>query len=244
MNGSTRSKLFLGISSGIYFSTFLLGLTALPPGPWTHTVMAAVEKNPAQSNRSTQKAPAIKSIGTVSDVSGNAWIIRNSKKIPAQAGEPVFDGEDIITEDGAQVKLVLTKKEAAFLVKKESHLNIRKTSPDSWWIDLDHGMLLSYVKPSPSSSLKSRFQVKTRNAVMGVRGTIFFIKAEPNKDVFLCTCSGMVSIDNKAIIIGKHHDSPKLIKAGPQPLAKRLLATEKGEDHTDAEAAALAKLIE
>ena len=78
---------------------------------------------------------------------------------------------------------------------------------------------------------------------MGVRGTVFFVKAEPGKDVLLCTCSGIVAVDEKAIIIGKHHDSPRWIQAGTTPIGKRLKPAEKGEEHSDVEAGHLAKLL-
>lgn len=71
---------------------------------------------------------------------------------------------------------------------------------------------------------------------MGVRGTVFFVKTEPKKSPLLCVCSGVVTVDEKAIIVGKNHDSPKGPVGNMQPATV-------GEDHTDAEGDLLGQLM-
>jgi hypothetical protein len=181
------------------------------------------------------------------EVSGSVWLVQRgnplSKRTPATRGATLSGNEILLTEGDSRAKLIIGNQEAALLVKKESQLTIEKTKEDLWRINLDHGMLLSYVKPKPNS-IRSHFQVKTPTAVMGVRGTVFFVRSEPKKALFLCTCSGVVAVDNQVILIGKNHDTPKLIRSGSEPLFQRMLQTQQGEDHTNTESDELKNLLD
>jgi hypothetical protein len=149
-----------------------------------------------------------------------------------------------VTGENAQIKIVIGNKEAALLAKQNTQFMVKKPTPESWFVDLDHGMLMSYVKPSPTRT-KNHFKVKTRETVMGVRGTFFFIKSDSPKELFLCTCSGIVSIDDQVVVVGKHHDSARMIELkNDKPLASRLKPAEQGHDHSDQDAAELTKLID
>lgn len=43
----------------------------------------------------------------------------------------------------------------------------------------------------------SKFEIKTRNATMGIRGTKFYVEESPD-DSYLCVCEGIVEIKNQA----------------------------------------------
>ena len=79
---------------------------------------------------------------------------------------------------------------------------------------------------------------------MGVRGTTFFVKVEKGKDLFLCTCIGSISVDDEITLTSKHHDVPKFIRPGNTPLKSRLIDSDMGLDHSDAEAGPIIKLLE
>lgn len=192
-----------------------------------------------------QSGSSSKALGKITAVSGKAWIVHGAdhpSKSPAQNGSVIRDGDTLTTDGNSEAQVILGEKEAAILLKKDSQLKMKQTPSKSWLLDLERGMLLSVVRPN-SNVHKSQFQVKTKTSTLGIRGATFFVKMEVGRDLFLCTCNGMVTLDDKVLIFGKNHDSPKFIQTGDQPLAKRLKTAEKGRDHSDGEVTELKKLI-
>jgi hypothetical protein len=193
-------------------------------------------------------------IGKAVGVTGKAWIARSKSpqdKIKLEINTPIQSGDVLTTEGDARVQVLLGKKEASLLIKNQSQLTLRRNSDQSLLVELNRGMLLSSIKPHPYSP-KSHYQVKTPAATFGVRGTVFFVKVNPQQ-TFLCTCSGMISIDDKALVLGKDHNTPRIIDTGTQPVAKRLKASPpstshaqgaNSTDHSDAEIAQLNQLLD
>lgn len=185
--------------------------------------------------------PKRSSIGGVINLEGKAWASERELKI----GSELFNEDILKTGPDSKLHIFIGNRDGALLLKSNSLLQIVHSSIQDWMIDLKEGSLLSHfrhIKPLPR-----RFQIKTPTAVIGVRGTTLFMKQDSGpgseKTLFLCTCHGIVAIDDKVIISGKNHDSPKLISPGTLPLLTRLKATDRGKDHTDAEGADLAKSI-
>ena len=163
-------------------------------------------------------------------------------------GDPIYAGIRIDTGSAGAILLLHEGTiQAALKLKPETALTIRAVAGGGIQTDLEHGMILSDVhnpdkRPTP-------YIVRTRTAVMGVRGTVFFVKEEPGKDVFLCTCSGEVSVHTGRTTAtaetfkGTHHDHPVLIHEGDGSLASRTSPAPMGSDHTDAEGAELEKVL-
>lgn len=191
-------------------------------------------------------AQASTPVAKVISIKGKAWLVSKSDaktevKSELKKDAVLQSGDSLSTENEGEVILLVGEKEAALLLKKNSKLKILTSNPSDWEIRLDEGMLLSNVRPQENT--KRKFQVRTPVAVMGVRGTTFFVKQEPGKSAFLCTCDGIISVDNKAIILGKNHNAPKWIQPGQTPISKRLKNAEPGSDHSNSEAAPLAQLL-
>ena len=184
-------------------------------------------------------------IGKVLAVTGKVWVTRALpavRKTPLKLNDEIFDGDIFITAPKSSLKVLLGQKEAALFIKEDSTVKIVHSDGKNWLLDLKQGMVLSNVKPKPKT--KEFFRVKTGAAVMGVRGTVFFVKEEPGKDVFLCTCIGSISVDDQITFVSKHHDIPKFIRSGEDALSKRMTDSDMGHDHADSEAIELGKYLE
>lgn len=196
-------------------------------------------------------------VGKVIEVTGQAWIsapgpkrirdqkipsLKKSSQVSLKAGSLLNEGDVITTDADSQAKILLDQQDAALLIKPKSKLTIIHSEKKNWLIDLQEGGVLSHTKKKPNQP--HFFRVKTRTAVLGVRGTTFFVKAETGKDLFLCTCEGSVAIDDQVVIQSQHHDAPKWIRSGSEPLESRLKETVVGGDHLDSEAVSLSELIQ
>lgn len=85
---------------------------------------------------------------------------------------------------------------------------------------------------------------------MGVRGTVFFVKADPGKPILFCPCHGEIEVtalDSKSEVKFKseHHDNPKLISGGTLAMKERMVDIPKDYDidHSDGEIADLQALL-
>jgi hypothetical protein len=184
-------------------------------------------------------------IGTVHQVTGKAWATRDAsavRKTELHAHSPLYDGDILLTDKSSELTVVLGNKEAALLVKQNSMMKVVHTENKDWLIDLKQGLSLFNV--NQKNIRPGFFRVKTNAAVMGVRGTAFFVKVETGKNVFLCACFGTVTVDDDVVFKSTHHDFHKFIKAGTAKTADRLIDADMGSEHSDTEAGVLIKLLE
>lgn len=195
-------------------------------------------------------ASASSEIGRVAHLSGmgEAGVVRGLSYTVLAENAPIFPEDRITTDRNVSVELVLGPKDTALLIKPGSDLVIRSKGGKDWLVDLKRGALLSEVR-NPQSRPR-HFFVKVSSAVMGVRGTTFFIQSEPGRPEFFCPCHGkieMKSPDGASTVqfVSKHHDTPKLISRGSGALKPRLLVPPPGYDpgHSDSEIARLKKLL-
>lgn len=195
-------------------------------------------------------------IGKVVKLKGKAWLIHGKDpktKIPLQENAFIRNGDTVITDGDSQSTIVLNEKEAAFLLKKDSQVKLIKLPNQDWIFDFDHGQMLSLtqeikkLKPSEIKTSghlsKTHFLFKTTSAMITAPDTLFFLKKEKGKNLYLCTCTGVLSIDSKAFIIGKNHDAPRWVLEGKDPLGKRLQKADKDSEHSDADASELKKTL-
>lgn len=82
---------------------------------------------------------------------------------------------DIVSDVGDKVRL------------KAGSLKIESVKKESSMFDLLSGVLFTYIRPDQDH----KFEVRSKTAVMGVRGTKFFIAREPHH-TYLCVCEGLV----------------------------------------------------
>lgn len=97
-----------------------------------------------------------------------------------------------------------------------------------------------------SVSRDTRFQVRTKVASIGIRGTGFYAEAEPDRTYF-CTCYGTTDVEAQAdpasrtTITAEHHDRPVYILADA-PAGERI-RTAPFINHTDEELALIEALV-
>lgn len=192
-------------------------------------------------------------LGRVHAVEGVAHIARvhaggtGAKPQSIKKGDAIHAGDRVETGRASNLTVVLQdgSVRAALLVKPDSSLRLANEPGQAIEVRLEKGAVLSDIHNPDFKRRPQPFRVRTRTAVMGVRGTVFFVKAEAGAPDFLCTCAGKVHVEHDKFgavdIESKHHDAPKRIFAD-QP-GNWLMPAPMGEDHVDAEAAALEKAL-
>ena len=154
-------------------------------------------------------------------------------------GSPVFSGSKIITHENTAVRILLTDK-IAMQLGPNTEITLTHPAVRDTRVSLKQGNLMSSVHPLGK---RPRFEVRTRSASMGVRGTTFFVSESPTKPTFVCICHGTVAVktqDGETPITSEHHDLPKFVDSKNG----KLIAAQVGIDHKDEDAAALQKLVE
>ena len=186
-------------------------------------------------------AGAATQIGEVVEVKGEVVRVmeRSTKKLGV--GEPIFEKDVLQTmkDSSAKIKLMDGKATAgAVLLKQNSKVKIEK--PKSIEINLSEGSLLSVFNRKKEEKSEP-YRVKTRTAVIGVRGTTFYAQVEKGKEDYICPCQGQVSIStkkSKELVSGVHHDFPKFVGDDG-----RVKETEVRQGHDDEEIASLKSLL-
>jgi hypothetical protein len=186
-------------------------------------------------------------IGKVVILQGKAWKVagKGKKDTPLAVGSELHDHDRIRTDADSRVTILLGHDVAALLNPK-SDATIDQVNGKDWAIRMKDGSILSKVV-NPEMR-PDHFKIKTRSATMGVRGTLFFVKAVPTEPVFLCTCNGKIAVSDAqghthVEVSGTHHDAPKTIRDGDGKIDGRLDAAPQGTDHTDEDGAGLEKLL-
>ncbi len=186
--------------------------------------------------------------GKIADLQGSAWRVEGSKREALKQDSPVFAG-DVVKTDAASQATVLLANEAALLVKASSEIKIDHPGAKNWNLQLKSGSVLSSVKHFDDQPVK--FKLRTRSAIMGVRGTTFFARDEgKGKPMFFCPCEGKLEVgstDGKSseTFTSKHHDAPRLIEDKGSKMGERLKTTPPGLDfgHSDEDGKKLSDLL-
>jgi len=114
-------------------------------------------------------------IGKVTDTHGNAFIVRGGERIPAHAEAPLFQGDAVETQAGAQISLVFSDRET-FVLKDKGMMALdeftfdpaHKTGKATFLVAQGAFTAVSgdIAKSSPDS-----FRLATPTMTIGVRGT-------------------------------------------------------------------------
>lgn len=141
-------------------------------------------------------------VGKLGAIIGKAFIIRDGQKLPAQKEMAVFPSDALATEPKAVVKILFADggsfmafenssvKIEEYLVKQQGEKITLKSA-----FDIAKGKVRFFVKPGENRSNDATY--KTKNAVMGIRGTSGFIDASGGSTQLVVT-TGKVSVSNPA----------------------------------------------
>jgi hypothetical protein len=121
--------------------------------------------------------------GRVKVVSGNAFIVRGEKTIPAKPGQPVFASDTLRT--GADGSLGVTLKDATRLSlgpSSEARLDRFVYAPESGGLAMVVRFVrgaAAYVSGHIAKLAPDAVRLETPAAIVGVRGTTLAIRVEP-----------------------------------------------------------------
>lgn len=106
---------------------------------------------------------------------------------------------------------------------RDGSLKVEKTQSKSTVMNLISGKFYHYLKPGT----KRKFTLKTKNAVLGIRGTKYYVEAKDD-DTYLCVCEGSVEATSleKILVLNKNEDvhlnkdkKSSKFKASPQMIS-------------------------
>jgi len=156
-----------------------------------------------------------------------------------QAGRRIKVGKDSMV-------IVSLGKDVVTKLAAEAIAQFSTVHAKDWRLKLEKGITASAVR-NPEKR-ENHFQVQTRGAVMGVRGTVFYIEDMPKKPLFLCTCKGTVDIravtgKNIDSVTATHHDRPLTFteKTGSDKLTSKTAPM--GTAHSDADVQYLENIL-
>lgn len=158
---------------------------------------------------------------------------------PVDAGT-VLRASDVL-ETGANGRVVYVMGQDAFLLRGQSRLEMVADGAAEFVVGtlrLVSGRLLSVFG-------KSRHQILTPTATIGIRGTGVYVEADPGES-YVCTCYGTTTIadtDGTATetVTSVHHDAAKYVLAGGDAGGRIRAAPFK--NHTDEELALIEALV-
>ena len=129
-----------------------------------------------------------------------------------RATEATVIGPNDTVETGAGGRIVFVVGKDSFLMRANSKLTLKGQHSLVDSILLLGGKLLSVFG-------RSRHQLRTPTAIVGIRGTGVYTEADP-QETYFCTCYGVTDIasasdpTSRETVSAKHHDKPVYIVAG------------------------------
>lgn len=157
---------------------------------------------------------------------------------PATAQSAIGNNDLIETGDNSQ--LIFAVGHDAFILRANSSLKL--SGEDNLLVSglrLVTGALLSVFG-------KSRHQINTPTAIVGIRGTGVYVEADPELS-YICTCYGTTEIaavgepDRKQTITTTHHDDAKYVLASGN--ADKLIRKAPFKNHSDMELTLIETLV-
>lgn len=151
------------------------------------------------------------------------------------ASEQTLIGASDVLRTGPRSQAIFVVGKDAFILRENSELHLSGQNLVVEGLRLVSGALLSVFG-------KSRHQVITPTATIGIRGTGIYVEAQPDL-AYVCTCYGTTDIASSAnpstseTIISKHHDAPRYITADNRILPAPFI------NHTDEELMLIETLV-
>jgi hypothetical protein len=143
---------------------------------------------------------ALASIAKIERIKGKVFL--NDKV--AKIGARVVEG-DILQAKGKKSLFIIRYDNGSKYMLRNGRLKVEKLEAKKSKLYLFSGKLVTSVKKNTYE--KDGFEVKTKTAAMGVRGTKFWI-SETEEDSYLCVCEGIVSAKNQSseILVKRNED--------------------------------------
>jgi len=142
-------------------------------------------------------------------------------------------------ETGSDGRVVFVVGKDSFLMRPNSKMSLKGQQSLVDSVLLLGGKLLSVFG-------KSRHQIRTPTAIVGIRGTGVYTEADP-KETYLCTCYGVTDIASasdvasRETVSARHHDKPLYIVAGAS--GGQAIRAAPFKNHTDEELMILEAIV-
>ncbi len=155
------------------------------------------------------------SVGVVSDVENEAQIISQGKEKKISIGMFVEKGSKIVTGKVSRVKIMMMDDSLLVIAPNSEFLiddyvvDMEKKSRKSL-LGVIRGKVLFYVNKAFSKS-DSRFEVKTKSSIAGVRGTKFIVESGEKEFIGVISGEVLLKTTDKELTLsgGKCADSSK-----------------------------------
>lgn len=166
--------------------------------------------------------------------------------VAGKIGDPVSPGDVVTT--GPRSMAVFVVGRAVFLIREESRLELTAQRLDG---DRDRGKAALKTLRLLNGKLLSVFgegeepTVETPTLIAGVRGTGFYIEADPRRS-YICTCYGTIEIiarkapEHRQTVTAHHHEMARYVHA---PGAEVIIEEAPMRNHTDAELILLESMV-
>ncbi len=158
-------------------------------------------------------------IGSITAVSGDVLIIRDSSKIKAKLND-IVQKNDTIKSIGASKAQILFLDKTVVTIGKDTVLNIAEyivdnSSNSSVRLNVLDG-LFRVITGKISKIAPDKFRVQTKNAMIGIRGTIFVGDTNSDRDKIACI-KGAIIIESQGKSLDLFEGEIIYIRAGEVP---------------------------
>ena len=157
---------------------------------------------------------------------------------PATLATSIGPSDTVATGPGSEIIFVVG--DSAFVLRADSEMTIEpESSTLVKSLRLVTGALLSVFG-------RSKPELHTAVATIGIRGTGIYLESEPEVS-YVCTCYGVANLVSNAdpnvseTIVSQHHDAPRYILANPQ--GGQLIQPAPFKNHDDEELALIEALV-
>jgi hypothetical protein len=124
--------------------------------------------------------------------SGRVTVISGGQTSEAKEGRQLKAGDQVATDEKSAARLVYSDKSQLY-VGRNSQVTVNLRSNDADATTLDHGKTRALVTKGDSG--RTKFVIRTKSAVMGVRGTDFVAQTDPAGDnTQVHTLEGIVAL--------------------------------------------------
>lgn len=171
--------------------------------------------------------------GTVISLSGTAKNITTASDL--KKGSSISMGDRISTGPDSIVRIKVGD-DIALQLGPTTEVIIESPARETVLTRLISGHLMAAVRKALRRN--DRLKIRTHDSVMGVRGTVLFVREQSKNKTFLCVCTGTVGVNGRTIT-SKRHDYPQYIHGG-----RSEKATDGDYGHTDAETNEMQKLAD
>ncbi len=212
----------------------------LPPGQSIYRINGQAMVNGKEVTMETQINPGdtvttAKGSELIFIVNTHAMILRGGSHLVIEAEQKKFDVKNFVGERSGEKKVTAKKP--------NDNKRVEEVSPATLFINglrMLSGKLLTVSRNTP-------MRVRTSTATIGIRGTGFYMEADPELTYF-CTCYGTTDVvasddpASKTTVVSLHHDRPLYIVKGED--SGNNIRKAPFINHTDQELAVIETLVD